>query len=61
MLILTRKPGQVINIGGDIAVTVLDVKGNQVRIGVSAPRTVRVDREEITERIRREAEARTPA
>lgn len=61
MLILTRKPGQVINIGDDIAVTVLDVKGNQVRIGVSAPRTVRVDREEITERIRREAEARAGA
>lgn len=60
MLILTRKPGEVINIGDNVAVTVLAVKGNQVRIGVSAPRSVRVDREEITERIRREQE-RVPA
>jgi carbon storage regulator len=50
MLILTRNLGQTIMIGEDIVVTVLGVKGNQVRIGVQAPREVTVDREEIAER-----------
>ena len=54
MLILTRRIGETVMIGEDITVTVLGVKGNQVRIGVSAPRNVAVHREEIFERIKRE-------
>lgn len=51
VLILTRRVGETINIDGEeIKVTVLGVKGNQVRIGVTAPQDVTVDREEITER-----------
>lgn len=51
MLILTRRTQESICIGNDITVTILDVRGSQVRIGVSAPKEVRVDREEIRERI----------
>ena len=51
MLILTRKVGETIRIGEDVSVTVLGVKGNQVRVGVAAPRSVAVNREEIHERI----------
>ena len=47
MLILTRRIGETIHIGDDVTVTVLGVKGNQVRIGVNAPEDVSVDREEI--------------
>jgi carbon storage regulator len=54
MLILTRRVGETIKIGTEIALTVLAVKGNQVRIGVAAPRDVPVHREEIYERIQRE-------
>jgi carbon storage regulator len=50
MLILTRRPGEVIKIGEGIEVTVIQVNGNQVRIGVKAPRDVIVDREEIAQR-----------
>ena len=50
MLILTRKPGEVIRIGEGIEVVVLGVKGSQVRLGVKAPPQVPVDREEIAER-----------
>jgi len=54
MLILTRRVGETVMIGEDVTVTVLGVKGNQVRIGVNAPRDVAVHREEIFERIKRE-------
>jgi carbon storage regulator len=49
---LTRKPGEIIRIGADIEVTVLGVNGLQVRIGIKAPKTTAVDREEIAERKR---------
>ena len=54
MLILTRRVSETIVIGNDITVTVLGVKGNQIRVGVNAPKEVAVHREEIYERIRRE-------
>lgn len=54
MLILTRRVGETLVIGDDISVTVLGVKGNQVRLGVSAPKDVSVHREEIYERIQGE-------
>ena len=54
MLILTRRVGEALMIGNDISVTVLSVKGNQVRIGVDAPKEVAVHREEIFERINSE-------
>ncbi len=57
MLILTRRVGETLMIGDDVTVTVLGVKGNQVRIGVSAPKDVAVHREEIYERIKKEKEA----
>ena len=54
MLILTRRVGETITIGDDITVTILGVKGNQVRVGVGAPRDVAVHREEIYRRINEE-------
>ena len=60
MLILTRRVGETVVIGNDVTVTVLGVKGNQVRLGVNAPREVAVHREEIFERIKREQAEEKP-
>lgn len=54
MLILTRRIGETLMVGDNVSITVLGVKGNQVRIGVNAPKDVSVHREEIYQRIQRE-------
>ncbi len=54
MLILTRRVGESLMIGDDVSITILGVKGNQVRVGVNAPRDVSVHREEIYQRIQKE-------
>jgi len=54
MLILTRRVGESVIIADNVSITVLRIKGNQVRLGVAAPRTVSVQREEISERIKSE-------
>lgn len=58
MLILTRRAGETVMVGSDITITVLGVKGNQVRIGINAPKDVAVHREEIYERIQSEKSAK---
>lgn len=60
MLILTRRVGETVMIGNDVTVTVLGVKGNQVRVGINAPKNIAVHREEIFERIKRELAASSP-
>ncbi len=60
VLILTRRVGETIMIGDEVTVTVLRVKGNQVRLGVNAPKTVSVQREEIFHRIKSESTESTP-
>lgn len=54
MLILTRRIGETIKIGDDISITILEVQGNQVRLGILAPREIAVHREEIYQKILRE-------
>ena len=61
MLILTRRVGETLMIGDSVTVTVLGVKGNQVRLGITAPRDVTVHREEIFQRIHPEGDAQAPA
>jgi carbon storage regulator len=58
MLILTRKSGETIRIGENIAVTVLEVKGTQIRLGIDAPKEIVVDREEVALRKKAEREAK---
>ena len=61
MLILTRRVGETVVIGNDVDVTVLGVKGNQVRLGIKAPKEIAVHREEIYERIRAEERSKRQA
>jgi carbon storage regulator len=56
VLILTRRIGELIRVGDNVTVTVMDIKGQQVRLGIEAPKEVAVHRQEIYERIKREAE-----
>lgn len=57
MLVLTRRTGEAIRVGHDVVVTIMGLKGNQVRLGIDAPKEVAVHREEIYERIKAESEA----
>ena len=61
MLILKRRIGETLMVGDDVTVTVLGVKGNQVRIGVNAPKEVAVHREEIYQRIQKEKGGELPS
>ena len=57
MLILTRKAGQTIRIGDDVSISVVEIRGNQVRLGINAPRSVTVHREEVYDVIREQQQA----
>ena len=61
MLILTRKVGELIRIGDDVTVRVLEVRGSQVRLGVEAPADVRIFREEVYRAVHRDTTDETPA
>ncbi len=61
MLILTRRISESVIIGDEVKITVLGVKGNQVRLGIDAPKTVSVHREEIYQRIQQEKQGGAPA
>ncbi|MFM8845946.1 MAG: carbon storage regulator CsrA [Gammaproteobacteria bacterium] len=61
MLILTRRVGETVMIGEEVSVTILGVKGNQVRVGINAPKNVAVHREEIFERIKSEGPDESPS
>lgn len=60
MLILTRRVGETVMVGDEVTITVLGVKGNQVRLGINAPKDVAVHREEIYQRIKQEHDDREP-
>lgn len=60
MLILTRRTGESVNIGDDVQFTILSIKGNQVRIGIDAPKEIAVHREEIYRRINQSTEVKPP-
>ncbi len=60
MLILTRKANETLTVGNDVTVTILGIKGNQVRIGVNAPKEVAVHREEVFNRIKTETQQEHP-
>ncbi len=57
MLILTRRVGETLMVGDEITATVLGVKGNQVRLGINAPKEIAVHREEIYKKVQKEKEA----
>ncbi|AWF82005.1 carbon storage regulator [Microbulbifer sp. A4B17] len=58
MLILKRRTGELLRIGANVSVTVLEVKGNQVKIGISAPKSLPIHREEIYVRIKKQKRAK---
>jgi len=59
MLILTRRTGESLIIGDDVTVTVIDIKGNQIRLGIVAPQEISVHRKEIQQRIQQEEDIKT--
>jgi carbon storage regulator len=61
MLVLTRKRDEKIMIGDDIVITVVEIRGDKVRLGIEAPRDIRVDREEVREDIKRHGVDKKPA
>jgi carbon storage regulator len=61
MLVLSRKPNQVIRIGDEISITVIEIRGNKVRIGIDAPTSIKVHREEVYDAIQRAKQAEQSA
>ena len=59
MLILTRRMGETLMIGADVTVTIVGVNGNQVKLGINAPREIEVHREEVYERVQQEKSRQT--